>query len=54
LNHSFIESFEDALFDLEDIALRATPGIREILKWNTRWDPALRVSFGRIIDIMAF
>jgi hypothetical protein len=54
LNHSFIEPFEDALFDLEDIALRATPVIRKILEWNTGRDPALGVSFGRIVDIMTF
>jgi hypothetical protein len=54
LKYSIIEPFENALLHLENLALRATPGIRKVLEGNTGGDPPLGISFGRIVDIMAF
>ena len=54
MDDSVIEPFEHALFYLQDLAFRATPGIRKILEGDTGRYPPFGVTFCRIIDIVAF
>jgi hypothetical protein len=39
-----IMAFKNALFYFQDIAFRATPGIRQILKCNTGGDASFRIA----------
>ena len=51
---SIIEAFKNSFFKFQNITFRAAPGIRQILKCDTRHNPPFRISFCRIINIMAF
>jgi hypothetical protein len=49
-----IESFKHAFLAFKDLAFRAAPCVRQLLKRDSRGDPLRFISLCRIVDIVAF